>query len=149
MKKTLIAILVAIMAIPAIARGPHGGFRGPAPRGPRPVPMFHHSHTMHGRDWVGVGFGAAVLGTAVAIAATTPPPPPPPPPTIVVQPAPVVYTAPAPVIVQQPVVQTVVVPARTLVRTETITTTTTVNGVITGRNTKTRYHYSDGTYEDR
>lgn len=151
MKKILIAILVSLMAIPSMARPPRGHFGPPPRRAPIHAPAFHgghhHIHSMHTRDWVGVGLAAATIGTVAAIVASEPPPP-----TVVYTPAPppVVYApAPQPVFVQQPVVQTVVVPARTIVRTEVISTTTTVNGVVTGRTTKTRYHYSDGTYEDR
>lgn len=134
----LILAIIASLAVPAEARGPRGGFRGPAPR---PVPVMHHHHHSGGAFLAGTLLGAVVTAAIAAPApapapvvyAVPPPPPPPPVQTIVYQTPAVTYTG-------APAVQTTVVvpPPRTEVS-RTITKDT------AGRVLETRINWSDGT----
>lgn len=68
MKKAIIAVVVAAMAVGAFAR-PHGGFHG---RGHfRPAPIHHHYHH-HGGRYFWPGFVGGVVGGIVYDSLVTP-----------------------------------------------------------------------------
>lgn len=153
MKKILLTLaIIASLAVPAEARGPRGGFRGPAPR---PVPVMHHHHHSGGAFLAGTLIGAVVTAAVAApapapapVVYAVPPPPPPPAPVVYAVPPPpppppvqtIVYQTPAVTYTGAPAVQTTVVvpPPRTEVS-RTITKDT------AGRVLETRINWSDGT----